>query len=124
MMKHSELSLEAKLAREAIQSIHLWQENETRARGRRFTPRLAIKFCGGCNPVFEREELARKVREGFPAAEWVSWEEGSDLVLTINGCPTACAEQAGIRKNSGACLEIHPGGVSEIEKAHSESGRG
>ena len=118
-MKHSELSLEAKLARETIQSIHVWLEKETRARGRRFTPRLAVKFCGGCNPVLEREDLARKVREGLPASEWVSWEEGSDLVLIINGCPTACAEQAEIRKHSGAGLEIQPGGVSEIEKAHS-----
>ena len=112
------MSEEERLAQEAVQKIRVWLRKETRARGPGFTPRMTIKFCGGCNPILEREELAMKIREGFPAAQWVSGEEKSDLVLIINGCPTACAEQGEIRKNSGAFLEIQPGGVSEIEKAH------
>ena len=43
-------------------------------------------------------------------------EEGPTLVLIINGCPTACAEQAEIRKHSGAGLEIQGAPFSEIEK--------
>ena len=115
---------EEKLAREALQKVRVWLEKEKEGRGGRFTPRLAVKFCGGCNPVLERGDLARKVREGFPAPQWVSWEEKPDLVLIINGCPTACAERGEIQKNAGAFLEIQPGRISEIEKAHGAEGRG
>jgi hypothetical protein len=116
--KHAGLSEEEKLASEAVLKIRSWLERETEDRGGEFSSRLAVKFCGGCNPVLERGELAQKIREGLPTSEWVSWEEGADLVLIIDGCPTACAEGVEIRKHSGACLEIQPGGVSEIEKAN------
>ena len=116
------LSEEEKLAREGLEKIRVWLEKEKEGRGGRFTPRLAIKFCGGCNPVLERGDLARKVRGGLPASQWVSWEEEPDLVLIINGCPTACAERAEIQENAGAFLGIQPEGVSEIEKAHSAEG--
>jgi hypothetical protein len=115
-VKHAELSEEEKLASEAVQKIRSWLEKETEGRGGEFSSRLAVKFCGGCNPVLERGELAQKIREGLPTSEWVSWEEGADLVLIINGCPTACAEREEIQKNSRACLEIQPGGVSDIGK--------
>ncbi len=112
------MSEEEKLAREAIQKIWAWLETKTDGRGGGFTPRLGIKFCGGCNPIIERGDLARKIREGFPLAQWVSWEEEPDLVLIINGCPTACAERAEVQKHSNASLVIQPAGVSDIEKTH------
>ena len=110
------MSEEEKLAAGALQKIHFWLGKE--AGGGSFIPRLAIKFCGGCNPVFERGEVVKRIREGLPVAQWVSWEEESDLVLIINGCPTACAEQAETQKDSKAILVIHPGGVSDIEKRY------
>jgi hypothetical protein len=113
------LKEEEKLAAEALQKIWLWLEKEKKDRGGEFTPRLAFKFCGGCNPLLERGELAHKVRQGLSASQWVSWEDESDLVLIINGCPTACADQEEIQKNSGACLVIQPGGASDIEKTPS-----
>ena len=113
------MSAEEKLAAEALQKIRLWMEKEKEGGGGEFTPRLAIKFCGGCNPHLERGELAHKVRQGVSPSQWVSREEESDLVLIINGCPTACAERAEIQKNSRAFLEVGPGGVSDIEKTHS-----
>ena len=110
------MSEEEKLAREAVQKIRAWLEKEAEGRGGELISRLAVKFCGGCNPVLEREYLAQKIREELPAPQWISWEEGADLVLIINGCPTACAERAEIQKNSRAFLVIQPGGVSRIEK--------
>jgi hypothetical protein len=111
------LKEEERLAAEALQKIWLWLKKEKEGRGGEFTPRLAIKFCGGCNPLLERGKLAIKVRQGLSDSQWVSWEEETDLVLIINGCPTACAERAEIQKNSKACLEIGPGGVFDIEKS-------
>ena len=112
------MNAEDRLAEEAIQKIRAWREKETSGEGESIIPRLAIKFCGGCNPVFERGGVAKGIREGLLDADWVSWEEGSDLVLIINGCPTACAERAEIQKYSKASLVIQPGGVSRIEKTH------
>jgi len=112
------LSEEEKLAREALQKIRLWLAKEKEAGGLVSIPRLAVKFCGGCNPVIERGEIARKILEELAEARWVSWEEESDLVLIINGCFTACAERAEIQRNSRACLVIQPGGGSHVEKTH------
>ena len=109
---------EDRLAGETIQKIRAWLAKETAGGEKSLIPRLAIKFCGGCNPVFERGGLAQKVREGIAAVQWVSWEEEPDLVLIINGCPTACAERAEVQKHSNASLVIQPAGVSDIEKTH------
>ena len=112
------MSEEEKLAQEAIQKIGVWLEKEKEAGGGGSILRLAVKYCGGCNSVLERGEVARKIREELAGARWVSWEGESDLLVVINGCPTACAEREEIRKNSKASLVIHPGGVSGIEKTH------
>ena len=117
------MSEEEKLAREAAKGVWAWLEKEKESRGGEFSPRLAVKFCGGCNPMIERGEVDRRVREELgPEMRWVPWEEESDLVLIINGCPTACAERAEIGKNSKALLEIRAGGVSEIEETHRAEG--
>ena len=42
---------EEKLAREALVQIRAWLEKQ-RGMGENFKPRLAIKFCGGCNPCY------------------------------------------------------------------------
>jgi len=110
------LSEEEKLGREALQKIRGWLGNEEKAGGGGSALRLALKYCGGCNPLIERGEVARKIQDELAGARWVSWEEESDLLVFINGCPTACAETEKIRRNSKASLVIHPGGVSDIER--------
>ncbi len=84
---------EEKLAREAVSRIREWAEKSST--GNR--SRVALKFCGGCNPQIERGLLAQRIREGLPAAgfQWVSGEEEADLLILINGCATACADTAG-----------------------------
>ncbi len=65
------------------------QRNE-RAGGRR----VGLKYCGGCNPHYDRIAVAEdlKVRLGREIA-WASPEAGDlDLVLAIEGCETACAD--------------------------------
>ena len=57
--------------------------------------RIALKYCGGCDPEFDRVELFAKIR---PAAadsiEWVGLDDhGFNTVLVIAGCARACPEQ-------------------------------
>lgn len=54
---------------------------------------VGIKYCGGCNPRFDRSGWVRKL-----AAECtgISFEPASkdkfyDILLIISGCPSACA---------------------------------
>jgi hypothetical protein len=56
--------------------------------------RVGLKYCGGCNPHYDRIALAEdlKARLGREI-EWASLETGNlDLVLAIEGCETACAD--------------------------------
>lgn len=54
--------------------------------------RIALKYCGGCNPGFDRVEYFRKIRSAAgDSIEWVTLEDpGFDVVLLIQGCQTAC----------------------------------
>jgi hypothetical protein len=55
--------------------------------------KIGIKYCGGCNPTYERVELIRRaqalVEDRFL---FVGYEE-QDLyaLVSVEGCPRACA---------------------------------
>ena len=108
---------EEDLPASAISQIRDWLEQEKGVRGGEFIPRLAIKFCGGCNPMIDRGTLAQTIRESFTGrVHWVSYEERPDLVLIINGCLTACADEADVKKKSRASLVIQGPAISDIDK--------
>lgn len=55
--------------------------------------RVGIKYCGGCNPRFERVALIEKVREHFQGKiEFESAKEGQmyDGLLVVGGCSNCC----------------------------------
>ena len=56
--------------------------------------RIRIKFCGGCNPDYDRVGLAERIQEELKGKiEFVSSKaEAMDLVVAIQGCETACAD--------------------------------
>jgi len=89
----SRLSLEELLARQAVLRIRKWLRERRRGEKQDCSPRLAIKFCGGCNPAIERGAVAKRIREELAKeVSWVSGEEEKDFLLIINGCETACAD--------------------------------
>ena len=53
---------------------------------------VAIKYCGGCDPAFDRVEMAEKIK--IAADNSISWscldERRFDVILLICGCPRAC----------------------------------
>jgi len=116
------VSDEETLAREAIAEIRAWNDRWRKARGENSTPRLAIKFCGGCNPYIERGLIAHKIREGLLGlVSWIPPEEGADLLLIINGCLAACADRPEVKEKSSDFLIIRGKTISKSRKAHSES---
>jgi hypothetical protein len=56
--------------------------------------KVAIKYCGGCNPDYDRVALVKRIEERLIGkVEFVSAEdENIDLVLAVEGCNTACAD--------------------------------
>ena len=56
--------------------------------------RVGLKYCGGCNPEYDRVALVRHIEESLQGLiEFVSPEsEGVELVLAVEGCSTACAD--------------------------------
>lgn len=56
--------------------------------------RVAIKYCGGCNPGYDRVALADYVNKSLHGSvEFVSpHDKDIDLVLAIEGCKTCCAD--------------------------------
>jgi len=57
------------------------------------TLRIAVKYCGGCNPNYDRVALAEQLLERlFGMTELVTGDKVPDLVIAIEGCPTACAD--------------------------------
>lgn len=55
--------------------------------------KVRIKYCGGCNPRYDRRAVVERLRAGFPEDEFVEMvDEGPfDRVIVICGCSATCA---------------------------------
>jgi hypothetical protein len=55
---------------------------------------VAIKYCGGCNPGYDRVALADFIKNSLHGrVEFVSLDsEVIDLILAVEGCKTCCAD--------------------------------
>ncbi|MGA2731700.1 MAG: hypothetical protein ABSG35_03695 [Syntrophobacteraceae bacterium] len=54
--------------------------------------RIALKYCGGCDPGFDRVEYFKQIQNAAgDLIEWVSLDDRDlETVLVICGCDTAC----------------------------------
>ena len=57
-------------------------------------PRVRIKYCGGCNPNYDRVALVEEMKARLSGiVEWASSDAGCfDLVVAVQGCEIACAD--------------------------------
>lgn len=59
--------------------------------------KVGIKYCGGCNPKYEREETLNNLIKRHK--DWIIQDEtakDNDICLVICGCERACANKEGI----------------------------
>ncbi len=56
--------------------------------------RIGVKYCGGCNPSYDRVALVRQMENALAGeAAFVSFEEKDlDVMLVVCGCETACVD--------------------------------
>jgi hypothetical protein len=55
--------------------------------------KCGVKFCGGCNPRYQRGDAYRAIKADFPQIDFSYAEEDVpyDQLLVIGGCPACCA---------------------------------
>jgi hypothetical protein len=56
---------------------------------------IGIKYCGGCNPTYERVEMVQQVqsllKDRFIFS--IDDQQDSDIMVFVCGCPRACANK-------------------------------
>lgn len=56
---------------------------------------MAVKYCGGCNPRYDRVSQVRALQRRFPGLTVTGpGAEKPDFVLVVCGCPSQCAAHA------------------------------
>jgi len=56
---------------------------------------LYVKFCGGCNPTFDRGTLVKHIASLLDAQIVNSYPEQADFGLLVSGCSRHCAKILG-----------------------------
>jgi hypothetical protein len=57
--------------------------------------KIGIKYCGGCNPTYERVEMVERVQSRLEDRFLFLRHDRQDLdvLVLINGCPRSCATE-------------------------------
>lgn len=60
---------------------------------------IGIKYCGGCNPVYDRAKRVGKLRETNPGHEYVTpkGDQVCDYWVVVCGCSRRCAEMKNLK---------------------------
>lgn len=55
--------------------------------------KVAVRYCGGCNPRYDRGAMVKRITEKHPEWDVENAREGEDydLLLVIGGCSACCA---------------------------------
>ena len=56
----------------------------------------AVKYCGGCNPRYDRVAAVRKLEEQCPHVRLLPAGPGQGLTLLVCGCSAQCADLTGL----------------------------
>ncbi len=57
---------------------------------------VGLRYCGGCNPRYDRVAAVERVRSSLPEAEFHPAAPGQEAVLVVCGCPARCADVSGL----------------------------
>lgn len=65
--------------------------------------KVYLKYCGGCNPLYDRSVIREKLAADFPHFTFTRSEEEADRALVICGCSRACASVGDAYSGEEAC---------------------
>ncbi len=57
--------------------------------------KIGIKYCGGCNPSYERVEMVQRLQSSLKDRFIFSIndQQDVDIMVCVCGCPRACADK-------------------------------
>lgn len=60
--------------------------------------RIGVRYCGGCNPRYDRVALVRELESLLSRETFVPAQEGVPYaaILVVCGCPSRCATVSGL----------------------------
>lgn len=61
--------------------------------------RVGIKYCGGCNPRYDRVAFVERLKAGYPGEvfSYARLGEHYDLLLVVCGCTAQCPDISSLR---------------------------
>ena len=63
---------------------------------------INIKYCGGCNPRYDRTQIAKRIQKEFPDETIrVNSTQPADAAVILCGCSAACAVAKEEREDPG-----------------------
>ena len=70
--------------------------------------RVGIKYCGGCDPAYDRLDYVNRIQEAAGSRiEWVRYDEqGLDALLLVCGCDAECIELTSFTINELPIISI------------------
>lgn len=78
---------------------------------------VGLKYCGGCNPAYDRKEIADIIgRQWGIKLKPYNENEISDVVLIISGCNVDCVNTWEYKSRYGTVLINSPEQVQEVIK--------
>lgn len=57
---------------------------------------IGVRYCGGCNPRYDRVAVVQRLRDLLPEAELLPAAPGQRAALVVCGCPAQCAGVDGL----------------------------
>lgn len=76
---------------------------------------IGIKYCGGCNPRYDRVAKVEQLKAELPQHSYVSALTTSDcdVWLVVCGCPAACADRSALKAKKRLFLLHTPESFTE-----------
>ena len=67
---------------------------------------VGVKYCGGCNPRYDRVGLVNRLAAAFPSLHMETARPGVpyDFLLVVCGCTARCADTAGLSSRLGRAV--------------------
>ena len=78
--------------------------------------KIGVKYCGGCNPCYERSDILRWLKRDYPTVQTEAVREDVlyDMCLVICGCREECSDYSYLKQQYEVLIIRAP---EEYEKA-------
>lgn len=80
---------------------------------------VGIKYCGGCNPNYERRSVVKRAQAEFPDVRFIPYDSEAtfDLIAVVCGCLEECFTFSCPNSKHGAVWVRSYGEYARLQKA-------